>query len=358
KLVRPVLGVDATGRTSESVAAEVQHLAYVLALRRAAGPVDDGRADGWLIEGIAGAMTLDALGFSGSAAARHPALLGESGSLRTPATAAAFLAFCVSRLPSGLADIRAAWEENSWKPDARAEGFFGEVARRSGLSLAALLAEALTEAVPGASVLDRGEPLADTLLVAPAALGFRRATFRSGEEEHGGVELSLSGDATASAIVEYRGAGGEYDAATVPSDRPLLLPVSGVSRLSLVLVSGGASEEGAPALRLSRVAGYPVSMGASSAAWTDGAVQIAWRTRAHRDLLAFSVSRLSEGPDGTLAVESRELVPTSESSASGFAYHVIDREALPGRRYFYRVHAITSAGVLSEAFSAWVSTER
>ncbi len=358
KLIRPVIAVDSTGRTPESVAAEVQHLTFILALRRAAGSVDESRSDGWLVEGIAGALTLDVLGFSGSAASRHPALQADAGSPRTPSTAAAFLAFCISRLPAGSADLRAAWEENNAKGDARPEAFFGEIARRSGLSLAALFAEALTEGTSIAGATDRGEPLADTVLVAPAALGFRRAAFRGSEEEQGGVELTLSGDATAGAIVEYQGPGGEYDAAPVPADRPLLLPVSGVSRLSLVLVGGSATEEGAPALRLSRIAGYPVSMGASSAAWADGAVQIAWRTRTHRDLLAFSVTRLSESRDGILTAESRELVPTSEVSESGFAYHFVDREALPGHRYYYRVHAITSAGVLSEAFAAWVSTER
>ena len=61
--------------------------------------------------------------------------------------------------------------------------------------------------------------------------------------------------------------------------------------------------------------------------------------------------------EGGLALEGREIVPTTDSSEEGSGFLVVDREARPGERYRYRVAALTRDGFLSEAFEAAVQTE-
>jgi hypothetical protein len=102
-----------------------------------------------------------------------------------------------------------------------------------------------------------------------------------------------------------------------------------------------------------RVPDYPAALASSRAGWTSGGVEIAWETSRHEDLLGWVVERRDE-TDGDAALE-RNTLPATKASESATGYFWLDRDAIPGHRYRYRVLALTEDGLLGEAFEASVA---
>lgn len=358
RLARPVLAVGTAGRSPEDVAFDVARGVALLAVRQA-GPDEAG----WAVEGLAELLAREALGLTAPPAAGASPFLAGHGSLADPSAAALFLAEAARTSPTGREALRTAWEEAGGVRGDDAEAFFRAVARRgqeegAGGLLAALVASAVAVA-PETRDLAAVRPLTpgELPLPAPPPLGWVRATF-VGLDERAGLEVVLP-DARAArearAVLVYRPLAGEPDTLSLPPGEPRVLPLAGAGALSLVLVDG--TDGGELAVGLRRVPGYPAVVASSSAEWRDGAVQIGWRTSSHQDLLAWVVSRLREEPDGSLAPDGREIVPTTDASNEGSGFLLVDRETLPGRRYRYRVAALTVDGLVSEAFEAAVEAD-
>jgi hypothetical protein len=185
----------------------------------------------------------------------------------------------------------------------------------------------------------------------PAPLGWRRASLRT-EDERGGVEIALpeTGFRSARAMLFYRGDAGDFDAVPVLPGETRLLPASATSGVHVVLADGDGSEI---TLRLRRVPEYPAALAASSAEWRGGAVEVAWATAQHRDLLAWVVERREETPEGE-GRAALETLPAASESPDATGYLLVDRNARAGQRYRYRVLALTTDGLLAEAFEARV----
>lgn len=355
RLSRPVLAVGTAGRTPHAVAYDVARGLALLAVRQA-GPDEAG----WAVEGLAELLAKEALGLTAPPIAGSSPFLAGQGSLAQPPAAALFLAEAARLAPAGREGLRVAWEEAGSQRGDDSEAFFRAVARRAredgaeGL-LASLVAGAVA-AAPEAGDLSAGRSLApgDLPLPAPPPLGWVRATFER-LDERAGLEVVLPDTRAARgghAVLVYRPLAGEPDTLPLAPGETRVLPLAGAGALSLVLVDG--SDGGELAVRLRRVPGYPAVLASSSAEWRDGAVQLGWRTSSHQGLLAWVVSRYRELPDGGLAFDGREIVPTTDLSDEGSGFLLVDRDALPGLRYRYRVAALTQDGLLSEAFEAAV----
>ncbi len=358
RLARPVLAVGTSGRSAEAVAFDVARGVALLAVRQAAP--DEA---GWAVEGLAEFLAEEALGLTASPKAGASPFLAVQGSLANPAPAALFLREAARRAPAGREGLRSAWEEAGAQRGDDAEAYFRAVARGGAVEdgaaglLATLVADAVADASSAEAPPGRALVPGELALVAPAPLGWVRATFDR-LEERAGLELLLPETCAARgarAVLVYRPFSGEPDTISLAPGTSRVLPLSGAGALSLVLVDG--SEPGELAVRLRRVAGYPAVVASSSAEWSEGAVNLGWRTSSHRDLLAWVVSRLREGPEGGLVLDGREIVPTTDASEEGSGFLLVDREALPGVRYLYRVAALTRDGFLSEAFETAVETE-
>lgn len=355
RLARPVLAVATAGRSSHEVAFDVARGVALLAVRQA-GPEEAG----WAVEGLAELLAKEALGLTSRPVAGASPFLAEQGSLAQPAASALFLAEAARLAPSGREALRVAWEEAGAQRGDDAEPFFRAVARRAredgaeGL-LASLVADAVADdPVTGGLSAGRSIVPGHLFLAAPPPLGWVRATFER-LDETAGLEVVLPDSRAARggrAVLVYRPLAEEPDTLPLLPGEGRVLPLAGAGALSLVLVDG--SEGGELAVRLRRVPGYPAVLASSSAEWRDGAVQLGWRTSSHQELLAWVVSRLREEPDGSLVLDGREIVPTTDVSDDGSGFHFVDREALPGLRYRYRVAALTKDGLLSVAFEASV----
>ena len=358
RLARAVLAVGSAGRTPEGVAFDVARGVALLAVRQA-GPDEAG----WAVEGLAELLAREALGLTAPPVAGASPFLKPRGSLASPSAAALFLAEASRCEASGRAGLRTAWEEAGELKGDDAEAFFRAVGSRGEDGAEGLLARLVGDAV--AAVPDAADPASslglepgELPLAAPGPLGWARVTFER-LDERAGLEVALPDTRAARgarAVLVYRPASGEPDTLALAPGAARILPLSGAGALSLVFVDG--SDSGELSVGLRRVPGYPAVLASTGAEWRDGAVQVSWRTSSHQDLLAWVVARYREGVDGRLALDGREIVPTTDASDEGSVYQLVDRDALPGQRYRYRVSALTLDGLLAEAFEAAVEAEK
>ena len=358
RLARPVVAVATSGRSPDAVAFDVARGVALLAVRQA-GPDESG----WAVEGFAEFLAQEALGLTAPPVAGASPFLSPRGSLQSPSAAALFLRKAARLSPAGREGLRSAWEETGAQHGDDAEAFFRAVAERARPNGAAeLLAALVSEAVASASAPaepSQGRPLSigELPLAPPAPLGWARVTFER-LEERTGLEVVLPdtrATRAARAVLVYRSYSGEPDTLSLEPGSSRILPLSGAGALSLLLVDG--AEGGEVAFQLRRVPGYPAVLASTSAEWRDGAVQLGWRTSSHQELLAWVVTRYREGDDGGLTMDGREIVPTTDASDEGSGFLLVDRDALPGLRYRYRVAALTTGGLLSEAFETAVEAD-
>ncbi len=358
RLARPVVAVDVTDRAPAAVAFDAVRQVAVLVLRQAAP--DEA---GWLVEGTADWLARRLLGLVPDPAVFPSPFLAAKGTLASPGAAAVIVAELARRLPSPDDALRAAWIEAGAARGDDSESFLrGLAARAAPGGLPELMADLLVKALGAAAASPGGEVPStvafapgDFELPAPPPLGWQRLSF-DGIDERAGLEIALpeSGPFGAGrALVVYRGPGGEHDAVPLRRGGSQLVPLSGTRGLSLVVVDGDARS--GVFVRLRRVPDYPLKLASSSASFADGAVELTWRTVAHRDLLAWVVTRFVEDEDGELRLDGRELVPTTDAQPGGFGYRLLDRDARPGTSYRYRVAGLTRDGFLSEAFEAAVT---
>jgi hypothetical protein len=349
--------VSASGREEGAVLLDALHQVALLSVRQGAPD-----AAGWAAEGVAEYAARRAAGLAGPPVPEDDVFLDEAGSLQSPPILAAFLDAFEARLPKGTADVREAWETAGLASGDGAEPFLKDVAGRSGApggladALAGTVVSRLASAAslrgaPPAAIARRSWLLGSAISASPAPLGWRRASLRT-DEERGGVEIALpeNGFRSARAVLFYRGDSGDFDAVPVAPGETRMLPAAGTAGLHVVLADGDGSDA---AFRLRRVPEYPAALAASSAEWRGGAVEVAWSTAQHRDLLAWVVERREESPDGD-GTPTVETLPAATDSPDATDYLFVDREARPGARYRYRVLALTTDGFLAEAFEARV----
>ncbi len=351
----PVILVASATRANGAALADAAAQVALLSLRQAA-PVEPS----WAVEGVAAWLWRRDLGPDLSRVPTSDPLLEEAGDLTTPDVLAAFLVALESRLPKGSQDVREAWEQAGERGDD-ADAFLRDLAKRSGsASLGARVAEIVASHL-GASSRRRSDSPAvarriwlsgDVVPAAPAPLGWRRVSLRT-EDERAGLEIALpdAGMHAARLLLFYRGDAG-FDSLPVLPGTARVVPAAGTSSVEVVLADG----DGAPEARfhVSRVPDYPAALASSRAGWTSGGVEIAWETSRHEDLLGWVVERRDE-TDGDAALE-RSTLPATKSSEGATGYVWLDRDAAPGRRYRYRVLALTEDGLLGEAFESSVET--
>ena len=350
----PVVLVASATRNGRAALADATEQVALLSLRQAA-PLESS----WAVEGVAAWLSRRDLVPGPSLPQLPDPFLDEAGTLTTPDVLAAFLEALESRLPRGAVDVREAWEQSGERGDD-ADAFLRDLAVRTGSpSLGARLAEVVGSHLAASTALrsdlqavSRRIWLAgDVVPSAPAPLGWRRVSLRT-EDERAGLEIELP-EASAHAarlLLFYRG-DGCFDSLPFPPGSARVVPAAGTASVEVVLADGdGASE--AP-LRVSRVPDYPAALASSRAGWTSGGVEIAWETSWHEDLLGWVVERRDETEgDGVLE---RNTLPATKASESATGYFWLDREAIPGHRYRYRVLALTEDGLLGEAFEASVA---
>jgi hypothetical protein len=191
----------------------------------------------------------------------------------------------------------------------------------------------------------------DVVKAAPAPLGWRRVSLRT-EDERAGLEIALpeAGAHAARLLLLYRGDGG-FDSLPVFPGATRVVPAAGTASIEVVLADGDGAGE--VPFRVGRVPDYPAALSSSRAGWTSGGVEIAWETSRHEDLLGWVVERRDE-TDGDEALE-RNTLPATRASETATGYLWLDRDAMPGHRYRYRVLALTEDGLLGEAFEAAVA---
>ncbi|HEY3348526.1 MAG TPA: hypothetical protein VGM13_01970 [Thermoanaerobaculia bacterium] len=354
----PVAVVSASGRAAGAVLLDALHQVALLSARQAA---PDEAA--WAAEGVAEYLARRAAGLAGAPVPEDDVLLEEAGSLLVPPVLAAFLDALEAKLPKGAPDVREAWEAAGLPAGDDAEAFVRDVAGRAGARslgdaiavtvVSRMASAAARRGAPAASVPRRAWLLAPVSTAAPGPLGWRRASVRT-EDERGGVEVALpeAGFRAGRAVLFYRGDAGDFDVLEVLPGETRFLPASGTSGVHVVLADGDGSDV---ALRLRRAPEYPAALSASGAEWRSGAVEVAWSTAQHRDLLAWVVERREETPGGE-GPAALEALPAATESPDATAYLFVDREARAGARYRYRVLALTHDGLLSEAFETRVET--
>ena len=175
---------------------------------------------------------------------------------------------------------------------------------------------------------------------APPPLGWRRASLRT-EDERGGVELALPEARLRAgrALLFYRGDAGDFDAVPVLPGETRFLPAAGTS--GRARRPRGRRRVGVT-LRLRRAPEYPAALSAVRRGVAPGAVEVAWSTAQHRDLLAWVVERREEAPEGeglpsARRCRRRRSRPDRRDTSSW------TRDAA-GARYRYRVLALTTDG--------------
>jgi hypothetical protein len=324
----------------------------------------------WAVEGVAAWLARRDLGFGGpdfAALRRESAdpFLEESGALTAPGTLAAFLDVLERRLPRGSLDVREAWEQAGENDGDDPEPFLRNLAARTGApSLGARLAETVAARVvadagrrgDAASSLGRRAWLVGDLpALPPAPLGWRRVPLRT-DEERAGLEVALpdSGAKAARLLLFYRGDGG-FDSIAAAPGAAHMVPAAGTTSVQIVLADGDGGPEAA--LRVRRVPDYPAALASSRAGWANGGVEIAWETSRHRNLLGWVIERRDEldGESQSPSALAFDLLPAAREAADPTGYFWLDRDAVPGRRYRYRVLALTEDGLLGEAFETSVA---
>lgn len=348
----PVILVASATRDRGAALADAALQVALLSLRQAA-PLESS----WAVEGVAAWLSRRDLGPDASRSPVPDPFLDEAGDLTSPGVLAAFLEVLENRLPRGAADVREAWEQAGERGDD-ADAFLRDLAARSGsASLGARVAEVVASRLaskpPGDSpAVSRRIWLAgDVVPAAPAPLGWRRVSLRT-EDERAGLEIALPevGARAARLLLFYRGDGG-FDSLPAYPGATRVVPAAGTASVEVVLADGdGASET---PLRVRRVPAYPAALASSRAGWTNGGVEIAWETSRHEDLLGWVVERRDE-TDADAALE-RSTLPATKASESATGYFWLDRDAIPGHRYRYRILALTEDGLLGEAFEASVA---
>lgn len=357
-LVHPVVAV-AGGRGPEAVLLSAVQQIALLTVRQAAP-----EEAGWAAEGVAEWLARRALGYDADPVAAEDPLVAESGSLRSPETLARFLQILTDRLPGGAGEIRHVWEELGLVRGDDGETFVRELGNRTDTAgVAGLLSEQVARRLGSAGLSEpaadvrRRTVLGEVSVTAPEPLGWSCLSFRTGEER-GALEIVLPsepGVAAGRAVVLYRGPMGGFDTVPLAPGAGRVVPISGTRRLALVLADGDAGEL---FVRLRRLTDYPAVLLGGGAEWRDGAVQITWKTSAHRDLLGWVVVRYGESDEGDPVEEARQIVPSSAAAQAGYAYNFADRDVDAGHRYRYRVFALTTEGLLAESFEAVVVAGR
>ncbi|HSB64924.1 MAG TPA: hypothetical protein VLJ18_12200 [Thermoanaerobaculia bacterium] len=351
----PVILVASTTRDRGAALADAAFQVALLSLRQAA-PLESS----WAVEGVGAWLSRRDLGPDASRSAVPDPFRDVAGELTSPGVLAAFLEALESRLPRGAADVREAWEQAGERGD-EAEAFLRDLAVRTGApSLGARLAEVVASHLAAATALRSDSQsvspriwlAGDVVPAAPAPLGWRRVSLRT-EDERAGLEIALpeAGARAARLLLFYRADGG-FDSLSAYPGATRVVPAAGTASVEVVLADGDGAGE--TPLRVRRVPAYPAALASSRAGWTTGGVEIAWETSRHEDLLGWVVERRDE-TDADAALE-RSTLPATAASESATGYFWLDRDAIPGHRYRYRVLALTEDGLLSEAFEAFVET--
>lgn len=315
----------------------------------------------WAVEGVAAWLSRRVLGPDLGPASAYDPFLEEAGSLTAPAVLAAFLESLERRLPKGALDVREAWEQAGERSGDDAEVFLRDLASRSGAaSLGARMAEVVASRLTAADARHGTSPAfsrrawlaGDVVPAAPAPLGWRRVSLFT-EDERAGLEISLpeAGAHAARLLLLYRGDGG-FDSLPVFSGATRVVPAAGTASVQIVLADGDGTVD--VPLRVRRVPDYPAVLASSRAGWVNGGVEIAWETSRHKDLLGWVVERRDE-TDADAAALVRDTLPATSDAESATGYLWLDRDAIPGHRYRYRVLALTEDGLLGEAFEASVA---
>jgi hypothetical protein len=347
-----VLVASATREGGAALAEAALHVA-LLSLRQAASLQPP-----WAVEGVASWLSRRELGPGASRPPAPDPFLADAGDLTSPDVLAAFLEALEDRLPRGAADVREAWERAGERGDD-ADAFLRDLAARAGsVSLGARLAEVVASRLAAASA-----PRSDSAAVsrrvwlsgeivpaAPQPLGWRRVSLRTGDERDG-LEIALPdvGAQAARLLLFYRRDGG-FDSLPASPGAKRIVPAAGTASVEIVLADGDGSAD--TPLRVRRVPAYPAAVASSRAGWTNGGVEIAWETSRHEDLLGWVVERHDETDAG--APLERSTLPATAASESATGYFWLDRDAMAGHRYRYRVLALTEDGLLGEAFEASV----
>ncbi len=357
-LFRPLIAVEVGDRGADAVRIDLAHQLALLTVRQSAP-----EEAGWVAEGMAEWLARRVFGLVDEPTPETDLLLAESGTLRDPATLALFLEHVSRSLDEGPAAIRSTWEEAGFARGDDAEAFVRELADRvDGKGLATVFADLLVSRLGapraelrllGDTATRTGLPIGDVAIQAPGRLAFRRLSLRR-LDEPGGLEIGLASTCGSSgrALLLYRGDRGRFDSVRLEPGVSEVLPLSGAELLSVILVDGAGDAD--QLLHVRRVVDYPAVLSSAATEIADGAVHVTWRTLRHRGLLAWVVSRTEVGEPDMAASTERErervdLVPTVEESESGMSYHLVDRDAAPGKSYRYRVSALTANGFLSEA---------
>jgi hypothetical protein len=351
----PVILVASATRERGAALTDAADQVALLSLRQAA-PLESS----WAVEGVAAWLSRRDLGPDPSHPPVPDPLLDEAGALTTPGVLAAFLEALENRLPRGAVDVREAWEQAGERDGDDADAFLRDLAARTGsASLGARVAEVVASRLAAASTPRSDSPAVsrriwlagDIVPAAPAPLGWRRVSLRT-EDERAGLEIALpdAGAHAARLVLFYRGDGG-FDSLPIFPGATRVVPAAGTASVEVVLADGDGAGE-AP-LHVRRVPDYPAALASSRAGWTSGGVEIAWETSRHEDLLGWVVERRDE-TDGDAALE-RNSLPATRASESATGYFWLDRDAIPGHRYRYRVLALTEDGLLGEAFEASVA---
>ena len=193
----------------------------------------------------------------------------------------------------------------------------------------------------------------DVVPAAPAPLGWRRVSLRT-EDERAGLEIALpeAGAHAARLLLFYRGDGG-FDS---------LPALSGCHERR----PGRGDRERRGRARRRRRSARGASPREPRAGLSGRARELAGRLDERRrrdrmgDVPARGSSRLGRGAprrDGRRdAALERNTLPATKASESATGYLWLDRDAIPGHRYRYRVLALTEDGLLGEAFEASVET--
>jgi hypothetical protein len=350
----PVILVASATREKGAAIADAANQVAVLSLRQAA-PLESS----WAVEGVAAWLLRRDLGPDPLRPPVPDPFLDEAGALTTPGVLAAFLEALESRLPRGAVDVREAWEQAGERGDD-ADAFLRDLAARAGsASLGARVAEIVASHLAASSAPRSDSPAVprrvwlagDVVPAAPGPLGWRRVSLRT-EDERAGLEIALpdAGAHAARLLLFYRGDGG-FDSLPVFPGATRVVPAAGTASVEVVLADGDRAGEAT--LHVSRVPDYPAALASSRAGWTSGGVEIAWETSRHEDLLGWVVERRDE-TDGDAPLE-RNTLPATVASGSATGYFWLDRDAIPGHRYRYRVLALTQDGLLGEAFEASVA---
>ena len=352
----PVVVIASATREGGTALLDAANQIALLSVRQAA-PAEAS----WAVEGVAAWLSRRVLGPDSMPASAHDPFLEESGSLTAPAVLAAFLESLERRLPKGALDVRETWEQAGERSGDDAEAFLRDLASRSGApSLGERVAEIVASHISAAGIRLGASPAVprrawlagDVVSLAPAPLGWRRVSLHT-EDERGGLEISLpeAGAHAARLLLLYRGDGG-FDSLAVFSGATQVVPAAGTASVEIVLADGDGAAE-AP-LRVRRVPDYPAALASTRAGWANGGVEIAWETSRHKDLLGWVVERRDETDPGESALV-RDTLPATSDAESATGYLWLDRDAVPGHRYRYRVLTLTEDGLLGEAFEASVS---